>query len=137
MKKILFGLGLLLVVIISPACKKKKGGGNGNCEETLISFVSSPPINSTQTPATGPNFPLEINISNMPAQGVSITVSARPESPSNAPAFFTETRNSNQAVNNFSITGTPSNVASIVEISITSRSCNNNKATGSYRYSKK
>jgi hypothetical protein len=73
----------------------------------------------------------------MPSQGVSITVRARPESPANAAAFFTETRNSSQQVNNFTITNTPVNVASIVEITITSRSCSNNSITGSYRYSRK
>jgi|GEM_PF-2331342 hypothetical protein len=137
MKKILLVLGLFTIIVTSPACKKKKGGDSGGCDEASISFVSNPPVNSTQTPAAGPNFPLEINISNMPSQGVSITVRARPESPANAAAFFTETRNSSQQVNNFTITNTPVNVASIVEITITSRSCSNNSITGSYRYSRK
>lgn len=134
MKKLAFISLIALLAIFSPACGKK-GGGDGPCTETGLAFVSNPPAGSFQTPSAGPNFPLTVNVSNMPAAGVTITITARPEA-SGAP-FFTETRTSSQAANSFTITNTPVNVASLVEIKLVSKSCETNTASGSYRYSRK
>ncbi len=133
MKGILYGLVLLLC--LTTACKKKGGAGDGPCTETGLAFTSSPAVGTVQTPAPGPNFPVQVTLSNIPSAGATITVTARPES--SGPAFYTETRNSSQAANAFNITNTPLNVVSIVEIKVVSASCNTNKAEGSYRFSRK
>jgi len=74
----------------------------------------------------------------VPAVGVSIVVNARPETPAGAPIFFTQTHATvTNTTDNFTITGTPTGVICVVDITITSKNCSTNKWTGSYRYSKK
>ncbi len=133
----LVGILMLMIVAISPACSKGNGGGNTDCTETGIGFTSTPAVNSNQTPAPGPDFPLSINISDLPNAGATIKITARPESPANATAFFTTTKNTQTAQNNFQVTGAAINVVNIVEITVTSNSCATNKATGSYRFTRK
>jgi hypothetical protein len=118
------------------ACKKGGGGGTGSCSETAMTVTTTPSTGSVQTPAAGTTFPLAVNISaNLPAAGATIEVKSRPESSSTA--FYTETKTATTAVTNFTITATPVGVPSIVEITVTSKSCATNKYTGSYRYSRK
>jgi len=135
MKRTLFlALTVVMILGLMPNCKKKKGD-DPCATQTAISATTSPAINSVQAPSPGPNFPLRITITNLPSTGVSITVKAKPEA--GGTEFFSETRNSTTAVNDFTITGTPLNVVSIVEITITSSNCPANKWTGSYKYSRK
>ncbi len=137
MKKIvLLGLTTLFFLAVMPACKKG-GGGNNNCSETALQVNTTPAINTTEPPAPGPNFPLQINITaGLPSAGVSIEVTAAPEA--GGANFFTQTLSDvKTAISNLSITNTPSTTPSIVKITITSKSCASNKWTGSYRYSKK
>ena len=126
---------LILFMGINSSCSKS-GGGNGDCTETGLAFTSSPAVNSLEAPAPGPDFPLTVTVTEpLPSAGVEISVSAKPEAGGNA--FFTQTKSSNTSVNNFTITGTPQNAISIVTITVTSKSCATNKASGSYRYSMK
>jgi hypothetical protein len=71
----------------------------------------------------------------MPSKGVTIAVSAEPDGSS--VAFFTTSISSTQLVNNFTITGTPVAVVSVVNIKVTSNSTATNTWSGSYRYSAK
>lgn len=125
---ILFGLGMA-------ACGKDNGGGGGSSEDKLVATLT-PAVGSVQPPALGPDFPVQVTInSKMPTSGVKIEVSSKPEA--GGVAFFNTQNNTSAATNNYTITGTPINVASIVEVKITSLSQSSNTWTGSYRYSRK
>ncbi|HSB93962.1 MAG TPA: hypothetical protein VLC28_12640 [Flavitalea sp.] len=135
MKKLFVFLGLALCFMaISPACSKSDDGG---CGEAAVNFTSTPAINSTEPPAPGPDFGLTVNVTNIPAAGVTIEVSAKPEDPATAPAFYTETISSTAGSNDFIITNTPLGTSAIVTVTVTSKSCTTNTKTGSYRYSRK
>jgi hypothetical protein len=71
----------------------------------------------------------------MPPSGVTIDVKARPES--STTTFFTSSQSTSSKDTDFTITGTPSTVTCVVEVTVTSKTCATNKWTGSYRYSKK
>ncbi len=125
-----------LVITISNSCSK--GGGDKPCTETGLSFTTSPALNSNQPAAPGPDFPLVVTLNNpIPPGGVKIDITVKQQNPANSPAFFTVSRTTNSAVNNFSITGTPSGAVSIVEIVATSVTCATNKFSGTYTYSRK
>lgn len=133
-KTMLLILIVVMILNVAPNCGPKKT--DDTCSsQAAVSAITSPQVNSVQAPSPGPNFPLRITVSNLPTTGVSITVKARPEA--GGPEFFSETRNTSTEVNDFTITGTPVNVASIVDITVTSSNCSNNNWTGSYRYSRK
>ena len=136
MKRILVLFLVTLSLSYSISCSK--GSDDDGCSETGLQFTSNPAVNSNQTPAPGPDFPLQINITQpLPSQGVNITVTAKPENPANAQPFFNQTKSSTTAANEFNITGTPAGVVAVVEITVTSKSCNTNKASGTYKYSRK
>ena len=133
-RKLLPWIAVLMVLIAMPYCKK---GPSDTCsgEATLV-ITTTPANGTTEPPAPGPNFPLTVTISSaIPSSGVTIEVKARPDGV--ATTFFTQTVSSTVKDNNFTITGTPSTVTCIVEITVTSKGCNTNKTTASYRYSKK
>ena len=134
-KLIFFSLIALSISLISSSCGGK-GGDPKPCSETAMIVSTDPANGSTQMAAPGPDFPLQVNItSNLPSAGVTIQVTAAPDA--GGPAFFTKTQDANTNITNFTITGTPSGVVSKVNITITSKGCNTNTWTGSYRYSKK
>ena len=135
MKKLVVYLGIVLCfVAVSPACSKDDDGG---CGEEAVNFTSTPAINSTEPPAPGPDFGLTVNVTGIPSAGVTIDVSAKPEDPATAEAFYTETVTSTTASNDFIITRTPLATSAIVTITVTSKSCTSNTKTGTYRYSRK
>lgn len=134
-KSIVYPLAILFVFASTPYCKKKPPSDPCTAESNL-SITTSPANGSIEPPGPGPTFPLRVTInSTIPPQGVSIEVKARPEA-SQTP-FFAETRNSTTKDNDFTITGATAGVASIVEITVTSKTCATNKATASYRFSRK
>jgi hypothetical protein len=137
MKKIiLFGVALLLVLAVTESCKKKKdNNNNNNCGETEIKVATIPASGTTDPPAPGSTFPLIVNIDAMPVSGASITVNAKQEGSSTT--YFTETRNNALGSNSFQITSTPAGVSCVVEVTVTSKTCNTNQWKGSYRYSAK
>ena len=131
-KLLLFASIILAVYAVSVSCKKSSG-----CSETGLGFTSTPAVNTVEPAGPGPDFPLRVNVTQLPAAGVTITVTAKPENPSSASPFYSETKTATTAQTDFTITGTPQGTASIVEITVTSKSCGTNKASGSYRYSRK
>jgi len=133
-RKFLPWIAVLMVLIAMPYCKK---GPTDTCSgEASLVITTTPANGTTEPPAPGPNFPLTVTISSaIPSSGVTIEVKARPDGV--ATTFFTQTVSSTVKDNNFTITGTPPTVTCIVEITVTSKGCNTNKTTASYRYSKK
>lgn len=133
MKRNLFLLVIAaLVITLAPACHKSSGGG-----EATLAVTLTPPNGSTQAPAPGPTFNLAVQVtSTMPASGVKIDVTAKVDGSSGSP-FFTTSVNSSQALTNITITGTPSTVICLVNVTVTSLSTSSNVWTGSYRYSSK
>jgi hypothetical protein len=134
-KVILFGLALILVLAITESCKKKKDGGNDRCGEQEIKVATIPANGTVDPPAPGTSFPLIVNLEVIPVSGASITVTAKQEGSSTA--YFTETRDNTLSSNSFTITGTPAGKTCIVEVVVTSKTCNTNQWKGSYRYSAK
>jgi hypothetical protein len=115
-----------------------KGSGDDECNDTGLEFTTTPALNTTEQPAVGPDFPVTVTItSSVPSQGVTIVVTARAENPSNSQPFYTETRSITTSSTTFTITNTPQQVPSIVEITATANNCNTNKFSGTYRYSRK
>jgi hypothetical protein len=127
------GWVMLLLLVIGPGCKKKKDGG---CTEATMTVTSSPADGSVEPASVGPEFPVAVNVTaNLPTSGVSIVVSARPEGATSTPFFSDTLTNVTQQTSNFMIVGTPANSAAVVDITVTSNSCNTNTWTGTYRYS--
>ncbi len=134
MKRLSFLLMFAVIaLVVTPACKKSKGGSS----EATLSVETTPANGSTNLNLLGPDFPLKVEIkSTMPPSGVKIEIAAKKDGSSD-PAFFTSSNNSTAAVNNYTITNTPSSVTCVVTITVTSLSNSGNKWTGTYRYSKK
>lgn len=138
MRKTVYTAVLAISVgLVMPFCKKSGSTSTDPCKsEATLSVTTVPANGSTEAPSVGPNFPLTVTInSSLPGSGVTIEVVAHPES--NTTNFFKETKPSSTKVTDFSISGTPSGVVCVAEITVTSKSCATNKWTGSYRYSKK
>ena len=132
----LFALGILLTGVAGN-CKKKNSGG-GPVEATLA-VTLNPAAGSLQLPVPQTTFPLTVTItSTMPSAGVTIDVSSKKDDGSSDPAFFTTSiSTSSTTPSPFSITGTPTNVICITNVTVTSKSTPSNKWAGSYRYSRK
>lgn len=133
-RSILPWVAAVLVLIAMPYCKKKKGDSCSS-EATLV-ITTTPANGSTEAPAPGPTFPLRVTISSaIPPSGVTIDVKAHPDG--STTNFFTESRSTSTKDNDFTISGAPSTVVCVVEITVTSKTCNTNKTTATYRFSKK
>lgn len=138
MKKIiLFGLASILALTVTVGCKKKKDdGANNRCGESEIKVTTIPANGTIDPPAPGTSFPLVVNIESMPVSGASITVNAKTEGGSAAP-YFTTTLDNALTSNSFQINNTPAGTTCVVEVIVTSKTCNTNQWKGSYRYSAK
>jgi hypothetical protein len=135
MKKIILGLSVLVVFALSISCKKKKGDDGGDrCGEQEIKVATIPAVNTIDPPAPGTSFPLVVNIETMPVSGASITVTAKQDG---GATYFTTTLESALASNSFTITNTPAGKTCVVDVVVTSKTCNTNQWKGSYRYSAK
>ena len=122
--------------MIAFVCFVTGGCGSKSTAEAKLTVVTTPAAGSTQAPAPGPNFPLNVKITSaMPAKGVSIAVSSAPDG--SLTSFFSTTQSSTQASNDFSITSTPVAQVCVVTITVTSLSTATNTWTGTYRYSAK
>ena len=140
MKKVLLKLFLVPAIIFSIfSCSSKGGGGGGGgggTSEANLVVTLNPPANSTQPAAPQTDFPLTVSItSTMPAQGVTIDVKAAPDG--STTNFFTESRSSTVANNNFTITNTPTSVVCVTTVTVTSKTKATNTVTLSYRYTRK
>lgn len=136
MKKLILGLSVLFVLAAVVSCKKKKEDNNNTrCGEQEIKVNTTPAINTTDPAQPGTDFPLYVKIETMPAGGATITVNAKAEG--NATPYFTTTVANAVESNNLTITKTPPGVTCVVEVIVTSKTCNTNQWKGSYRYSAK
>ena len=138
MKKVLLQFFMVPAVIfgIGSCSDKGGGGGGGGGGEANLAVTLNPPANSTQPAAPQVDFPLTVSItSTMPPQGVTIDVKAAPDG--STTNFFTESRSSTTANNNFTITATPVGVTCVTTVTVTSKSKATNTVTLSYRYSRK
>ena len=133
------GVQLLFIVPVFICCVwscSDKGGGGGGGSEANLAVTLNPPANSTQPAIPQTNFPLTVSITSpMPSQGVTIDVRAAPDG--STTNFFSETRSSTTADNNFTITGTPVSVVCVTTVTVTSKTKATNTITLSYRYSRK
>lgn len=134
MKKIILGLSVLLVFAVSISCKKKKDGGGDRCGEQEIKVSTIPANGTIDPPQPGTSFPLVVNIETMPVAGAIITVSAKAEGGS---TFFNTTVENTSTSNTIEINNTPVGTTCVVEVTVTSKTCNTNQWKGSYRYSAK
>jgi hypothetical protein len=139
MKKVLLQLFIVPAIILGiGSCSDKGGGGGGGGGggEANLVVTLNPPAGSTQPAAPQTDFPLTVSItSTMPSQGVTIDVKAAPDGTTTN--FFTETRSSTTANNNFTITGTPTGVVCVTTVTVTSKTKATNTVTLSYRYTRK
>lgn len=137
MKQYILPAVLLITLIVSLSnCSKGGGGDNGGCSEPAIVATTTPANGTTENPAPGPNFPLTVNItSGFPSGGATLEVKVHPDG--NSTNFFTTSVNATNGTNNITITSTPINVTCVVEVTVTSKTCNTNKFTSTYRYSRK
>lgn len=140
MKKVLLQLFIAPAIILGiGSCSDKGGGGGGGgggTSEANLAVTLNPPAGSTQPAAPQIDFPLTVSItSTMPSQGVTIDVKVAPDG--STTNFFTETRSSTSANNNFTITGTPAGVVCVTTVTVTSKTKATNTVTLSYRYTRK
>ena len=138
MKKGLLQLLIVPAIIlgIGSCSDKGGGGGGGGTTEANLAVTLNPPAGSTQPAAPQVDFPLTVSITSaMPSQGVTIDVKAAPDGSS--ANFFTESRSSTTANNNFTITSTPTGVVCVTTVTVTSKTKATNTWTGSYRYTRK
>ena len=136
MKKRLLQFFIVPAIIFGiDSCSDKGGGGGGGGDEANL-VVTLPPAGSTQPAAPQIDFPLTVSItSTMPPQGVTIDVKAAPDG--STTNFFTDSKSSTAANNNFTITGTPTGVVCVTTVTVTSKSKATNTVTLSYRYTRK
>lgn len=127
-----FIIGLILSIITLAGCQKNGGGSK---EENLVVETSPAANGQLETPSPEQDFPLRVTIkSAMPAGGVKIDITGKPDG---GGAFFTVSKSTTTAINDFTITGTPSRVVSVIEITVTSNITSSNRWTGTYKYSRK
>lgn len=133
MKKRGWQLFIIPAIICSIwSCSDKGGGGS----EANLAVTLNPPANSTQPAIPQTTFPLTVSITSpMPSQGVTIDVKAAPDG--STANFFSESRSSTTADNNFTITNTPVSVVCVTTVTVTSKTKATNTITLSYRYSRK
>lgn len=134
----LFIVPAIICCIWSCSDRGGGGGGGGGTTEANLAVTLNPPANSVQPAAPQVDFPLTVSITSaMPAQGVTIDVTAKKDDGSGAAPFFTESRSSTIANNNFTITGTPIGVVCLTTVTVTSKTKATNTVTLTYRYTRK
>ena len=130
---------ILVIILFNYSCSDKGssgGGGGGGTTEANLVVTLNPSAGSTQPPVPQIDFPLTVSItSTMPPQGVTIDVKVAPDG--STTNFFTESRTSTTANNNFTITNTPTGVVCVTTVTVTSKTKPTNTVTLSYRYSRK
>jgi predicted component of type VI protein secretion system len=135
MKRIALFLTLFATLFLFSQCHK--GPDNNRPNEVNLTVETDPANGIVMAPSIGP-FNLKVTITSViPPSGVKIEVNAKKDDGSNSAPYFTTSTNTSNAVTNFNITNTPSNVQCLVEIKVTSLTQSSNQWTGSYRYSRK
>jgi predicted component of type VI protein secretion system len=135
MKRIALFFTLFTTLFLFSQCHK--GPDNNRPNEVNLTVETDPANGIVMAPSIGP-FNLKVTITSViPPSGVKIEVNAKKDDGSNSAPYFTTSTNTSNAVTNFNITNTPSNVQCLVEIKVTSLTQSSNQWTGSYRYSRK
>ena len=125
-----------ILVLTFSSCLIGCGGSSKSNAEPTLAVTTTPANGSTQTPAVGPTFPLNVTItSGIPAKGRTISIKATPDGSANA--FYTKTVSTTAKSNDFTISGQQVADMNVVSITVTSNSTASNTWTGSYRYSAK
>jgi hypothetical protein len=126
--------GVLAILIIALIPFIWGCGSKSNSEATLA-VTTTPASGSVQAPALAP-FNLNVKItSSMPSGGVTISVTAAKDGSSTS--FFSITKNTKTASNDFTITGQAIADVNVVTINVKSNNTSTNTWTGSYRYTQK
>jgi hypothetical protein len=132
----IFTASAILFCIGSCGSKGGGGGGGGGTSEANLVVSLNPAANMVHPAAPQVDFPLTVSITSaMPAQGVTIEVKVAQDGQTTP--FFTETRASTAANNNFTITNTPVGVVCVTTVVVTSKTKATNTVTLTYRYSRK
>lgn len=127
---------ILAISILALASILSGCGGGKNTDEANLTVTTNPASGSTQAPAVGPTFPLNVKITSaMPAKGVTIAVKATPDGSSTA--FFNTSQSTTTTSNDFTVSGQQVAVVNVVYITVTSNSKASNTWSGTYRYSAK
>jgi hypothetical protein len=136
MKQRIAVINIYAILIFALASFLSGCGGGKNTTEATLAVTTTPASGSTQVPAVGPTFSLNVKITSpMPAKGVTIDIKATPDGSSTA--FFTKSTSTTSVSNDFTISGQTVAVVNVVYITVTSNSKSSNTWTGSYRYSAK
>ena len=130
---------VLLALLLSSvflSCQKG-GGGSPAPAETPLVVTTNPLANGhVEPPAPGPNFNVNVTITSpMPAGGVKIDVTARPDG--GTVTFFNQSKTTSTPSNDFVITGATVSVVSVATITVTSVNTPGNTFTGTYKFSRK
>lgn len=140
MKKLIAAALLLCASLTVTQCSDKGGDEPtppNPCSETALAVTTTPAINTTAPAQIGADFPVTINITaGFPAAGATLDVTAKNEA-GNAQFFTSSTSLTTGGVHNITITGTPSNITAVVQVTVTSKNCATNKWTGTFRYIRK
>lgn len=127
------GMLAILFIALSPflwGC----GGSKSTSEPTLI-VTTTPANGSVQAPALAP-FNLNVKITSaMPSGGVTISISATKDG--SGTSFFSTSKSTKTASNDFIITGQAIGDVNVVTINVKSNTTTTNTWTGSYRYTQK
>jgi hypothetical protein len=135
MRRIAFCFTLFTALFLFSRCHK--GHDNNQPNEVKLTVETDPANSVVMAPSIGP-FNLKVTITSaMPPSGVKIEVNAKKDDGSNSAPYFTTSTNTSNAITNFNITNTPSNIQGLVEVKVTSLTQSANQWTGSYRYSRK
>lgn len=136
MKKLLVAIVGMIVITAFSQCSKKSGGDNNPCNETKLVVSTTPGNGTVSPPQVGGDFLINVNISGgFPASGAKISVIAKNEV--NNQVLLDATTAATAGINNINITGTPVATSVVVQVSVSSNSCAENKWTGTFRYSRK
>ena len=136
MRRRIAPLNILAILIIVSAPFLSGCGGGKNTTEADLAVTTTPASGSTQAPAVGPTFSLNVTITSpMPAQGVTIAIKATPDGSNTA--FFQKSTSTTAKSNDFTISGQQVAQVNVVYITVTSNSKSSNTWSGSYRYSAK
>jgi hypothetical protein len=127
------GMLAILVIVLVPmlwGC----GGGKSTPEPSLT--VTMNPANGTvEAPSLAP-FKLNVTItSTMPAAGVTISVIATKDG--SATTFFSDSKSTSTASNDFTITGQALGDLNAVTVTVKSNSKSSNTWTGGYKFTQK
>ncbi|MDO6434387.1 hypothetical protein Q4E93_27495 [Flavitalea sp. BT771] len=135
MKQRFASKGILALLIIALVPMVWGCGGGKSTPEATLAVTMNPANGTVVAPALAP-FNLNVTItSTMPAAGVTISVAAAKDGSSTT--FFSTSKSTTTASNDFTITGQALGDLNVVTVTVKSNSTPSNTWTGSYRFTQK